>query len=519
MRRHNACMTPGARRIAMPAGSDQPGNAGSLSWVSLLFLLILAGVAIPAEGASSIDFTANITSGTSPLAVLFTDTSSLPVIEDFRRWDFGDGAVEFDSVGTVPHTYLQEGIFTVRLDRTDSEGYHSLIKYDYITVTTPTPTPTTTFTTAPTTSPVTTVTTIIPTTTPVTTAPTTAPTTQPTVQIPSEFFGQATSSGLPVPAGARITARIGSRNAGEVLVDSPGVYGGSGPFDQRLKVYATNEEIAAGPVLITFWLNGAAQAAQTAYFQSGTSQNLALTFAGPTPTPTSTTPVTTVPTTSPVTTATTVVPTTTFTTAPTTPPQTTATTVPTTGPTTLPTTSPTVTPTGVPGITLTFEPGWNHISIPRFLSPGSDSGSIFTSIDTSGRPIWRYNSTIQLYERIYPATHLNATDSIWIYSSSHVTLPLYFSGTQGLVERGLYTGWNGFGILNLTEVPARDALFPVFPSWKYSYGFDPLAQRYEVSIVKGGTGIHNDSRPLIPGRGYWIFMEENVTFRARVPDI
>jgi len=511
-------MNPGDRRLAKPRDSDQRGDVRSFSWISLIILLILAGVAIPAEGASTIDFTANITSGSPPLDVLFTDTSSLPVIEDFRRWDFGDGSVEFDPEGTVSHRYLQEGVFTVRLDRTDSEGYHSLIKYDYITVVAPTPTPTTTPTTAPTTSPVTTVTTVIPTTTPVTTAPTTVPTTQPTVQIPSEFFGQVTSSGLPVPAGARITARIGARNAGEVLVVSSGTYGGPGPFDQRLKVYATNDEIAAGPVLITFWLNDASQAAQTAYFQSGTSQNLALTFAGPTPTPTSTTPVTTSPTTSPVTTATTVVPTTTLTTAPTTSPQTTATTVPTTGPTTLPTTSPTVTPTGVPGITLTFEPGWNYISIPRYLFPGSDSGSIFASIDTSGRPIWRYNSTNQIYERVYPATHLNATDSIWIYSRSHTTLPLYFSGTQGLVERDLFSGWNGFGVLNLTEVPARDALLPVSSSWKYGYGFDPLAQRYEVSIVNGGTGIHNDSRPLAPGRGYWIFMEENVTYRARVPD-
>jgi len=513
-------MNPGARRIAGPACCDHPEDERYFSWVLLIFLLIFAGMAIPAEGASSIDFTANVTSGSPPLVVLFTDTSSLPVIGDSRRWDFGDGAIEFDPAGTISHTYLQEGIFTVRLDRTDSEGYHSLIKYDFIAVTGPTPTPTSTtpVTTSPTTSPVTTVTTIIPTTTPVTTTPTTVPTTQPTVQIPAEFFGQATSSGLPVPPGARITARIGSRNAGEVVVVSPGTYGGAGPFDPRLKVYATNDEIAAGPVLITFWLNEASQAAQTAYFQSGTSQNLALTFAGPTPTPTSTSPVTTTPTTSPVTTATTLIPTTTLTTAPTTSPQTTVTTVPTTGPTTLPTTSPTVTPTAVPGLTLTFEPGWNHVSIPRYLAPGSDSGSIFESIDTSGRPIWRYNSTSQLYERVYPSTHLNATDSIWIYSGSHATLPLSFSGTQGLVERNLYSGWNGFGILNLTEVPARDALLPVYSSWKYSYGFDPVAQRYEVSIVKGGTGVHNDSRTLIPCRGYWLFMEENVTYRAFIPD-
>jgi len=502
--------------VVWPASGTDPLDAKSCLRSLLVLALILAGISAHVQGASSIDFTANVTTGNVPLNVLFTDTSSLPVIDDSRRWDFGDWTVTFDAVGTISHTYQQEGTYTVRLDRTDSEGYHSLIKYDYIIATTPTPTPTPTITTVPTTSPVTTATTVIPPTTPITTVPTTAPTTQPTMQIPSEFFGEATSSGLPVPVGGRIVARIGSRNAGEIQVGSPGSYGGPGPFDQRLKVYATEDEIRSGPVLITFWLEGTIQADQTAYFQSGSSQNLALSFGGTTPTPTQTATPTTAPTTSPVTTSTTVTPTTPITTAPTTTPVTTIPT-PTTGPTTAPTTQPTVTPTWVPGMILTFESGWNQVSIPRYLLPGQDTGSIFSPVNTGGRSIWRFNGTTQQYDRIYPDTHLNPTDSIWIYSTAHILVPLNFAVQQGLVERDLFSGWNGFGSLNLTEVPARDALSPVYPAWKYSYGFDPLLQRYEVSIVKGGYGIHNDSRPFVPGRGYWIFMEENVTYRASIP--
>jgi hypothetical protein len=96
---------------------------------------------------------------------------------------------------------------------------------------------------------------------------------------------------------------------------------------------------------------------------------------------------------------------------------------------------------------------------------------------------------------------------------------LYFAGQQGLVERELFSGWNGFGILNLTGIPSRDALSPVSSSWEYIYGFDPLLQMYEISIVKDGMGTHNDSRLLFPGKGYWVHMGENATFRVFIPDM
>lgn len=489
---------------------------GQYMLLSLLVLALTLIIPVPAgaEGTVIRDFSANVTSGAPPLTVLFTDISTIPVVEDFRRWDFGDGTVAMDPAGVIVHTYVDEGIYTVRLDRTDSEGYHSLIKYAYIAVAIITPTPTPTTTTVPTTSPVTTATTIVPTTP--TTVPTTTPTTQPTVQIPSEFYGQATSSAGPVPPGSSIIAKIGSRNAGNILVATPGLFGGPGPFDERLEVYATTDEIEGGPVIITFWLDGTVPAGQTAHFQSGSAQNLALAFGSVTPTITTTT----MPTTTPSTTVTTVIPTPTATTPPVTTPSTTVTTVvPTTTPTHTPTITPTITPTGTPGLAITCEPGWNYVSFPRVLAPGADTGAIFGSVNTAGHSVWRYNGSAQLYERVYPVTHLSPTESVWVYSSSRAVVYLYFAGQQGFVERPLFSGWNGFGIPNLTEVPARDALHSVNDSWKYAYGFDSQYQRYDVSIVNGGGGSHSDARPLAPGRGYWLYMFNNATFRTIIPDL
>lgn len=497
---------------------------GCILVLSLFFIL-------PASGDGEIieDFTANITSGQNPLTVLFTDISTLPVIDGYRLWDFGDGTMTIDPVGTIPHTYSQEGTFDVKLDRIDAEGYHSRIKYAYITVVVPTPTPTTTpvtttttpiptitVTTVITTTPTTTVPTTTPTTvitTPTTTPTTTIPTTQPTVQIPAEFYGTAYFSGIPVTENSLIVAKIEERDAGEILLVYPGVYGGPGPFDPKLKVYATVEEMSGGQVLITFWLNGTLPAGQTSAYQSGSAQNLTLSFGSVTPTPT-TTSTTTIPTTTPVTTTTTITPTPTQTTWPPTTPVTTTTTV---MPTT--TSTPTVTPTGTSGLALTCEPGWNFISVPRTLAAGADTGAVFSSIDMAGHSIWRYNASVQLFDRIYPATRLYPTDGIWVYSTSRTPLQLRFAPEQGIVERTLFTGWNGFGIIALPNAPARDALSPVDSSWEYLFGFDPLNQTYEISIVKHGAGSHSDTRLMYPGHGYWLYMVRNTTFEAIISDV
>ncbi len=138
-----------------------------------------------------IDFSANTTDGFVPLTVLFTDTSTVPGEVISRFWDFGDGTYVPGPGLSIIHIYTSPGQYSVRMDRTDDEGVHSRIKFDYITAdvlpttgptTLPTTIPTTSPTTIPTTSP-TTLPTTVPTTSPTsqpTTIPTTAPTTSPT---------------------------------------------------------------------------------------------------------------------------------------------------------------------------------------------------------------------------------------------------------------------------------------------------------------------------------------------------
>ncbi|MDN7025300.1 PKD domain-containing protein [Methanoculleus sp. FWC-SCC1] len=78
-------------------------------------------------------FTANVTEGTTPLPVQFSDLSTG---SPFRwRWDFGDGTVSADQ--SPVHVYTSAGTYTVSLTVTSLFGRDTEIKTDYITVTDP----------------------------------------------------------------------------------------------------------------------------------------------------------------------------------------------------------------------------------------------------------------------------------------------------------------------------------------------------------------------------------------------
>ncbi|MDD5189302.1 MAG: kelch repeat-containing protein, partial [Methanoregula sp.] len=79
------------------------------------------------------NFTANVTTGTAPLAVRFTDTSTGS--PDTWNWSFGDGT--FDQSQDAVHTYTTPGTYTVSLNATNALGSNTTTRTNYITVTGP----------------------------------------------------------------------------------------------------------------------------------------------------------------------------------------------------------------------------------------------------------------------------------------------------------------------------------------------------------------------------------------------
>jgi gliding motility-associated-like protein len=100
-------------------------NAYRFSIVCLATLLYLNCMAQPVA-----NFTANITSGCSPLVVQFQDLSiGNPT---FRRWDLGNGTIsnQINPIGT----YFNPGIYTVSLIVKNSSGSDTMTKVGYIVV-------------------------------------------------------------------------------------------------------------------------------------------------------------------------------------------------------------------------------------------------------------------------------------------------------------------------------------------------------------------------------------------------
>ena len=76
------------------------------------------------------NFTANTTSGTAPLTVQFTDTSTGSPTS--WNWSFGDG--KFSTLQNPVHTYASNGLFTVTLTATNAKGSDIITKTNSITV-------------------------------------------------------------------------------------------------------------------------------------------------------------------------------------------------------------------------------------------------------------------------------------------------------------------------------------------------------------------------------------------------
>ena len=158
--------------------------------------------------------------------------------------------------------------------------------------------------------------------------------------------------------------------------------------------------------------------------------------------------------------------------------------------------------------TLTLHIGWNFVSVPRALSPGDDTATIFAAVDTDGHSAFRYDTDNRNWIALTPTDQINPLEGFWIYSTGSATIPLNLSTDPLLppAERTLSTGWNAIGITGTAPATARDALYSVNGQWATLIGYDAATQTFEAGIVNGGSGEYADDRLVHQGRGYWLHM-------------
>ena len=110
-----------------------------ISILAALFAVALTGCPLPAPTGPSAAFSATPVTGTAPLVVQFSDSSSAgSEAITARSWDFGDG--ETSTAQSPSHTYAAAGTYTVALTVTTSVSSDTETKADLIVVTDNSPT-------------------------------------------------------------------------------------------------------------------------------------------------------------------------------------------------------------------------------------------------------------------------------------------------------------------------------------------------------------------------------------------
>jgi len=110
--------------------SNYGGEAANNSDNNGIYLSDLSTITSPLQVA---EFTANVTSGTAPLVVLFT-ASGIDGVSASWLWDFGDGITSKNEMKAT-HTFTKPGTYDVTLKVTGATGNISIGKLGYIRVT------------------------------------------------------------------------------------------------------------------------------------------------------------------------------------------------------------------------------------------------------------------------------------------------------------------------------------------------------------------------------------------------
>jgi hypothetical protein len=166
--------------------------------------------------------------------------------------------------------------------------------------------------------------------------------------------------------------------------------------------------------------------------------------------------------------------------------------------------------------TIDLGTGWNFVSIPRRLAKELNTAAIFTGLDSAGHSIWTYNQKDGGWKDLTAEDRILPLEGYWVYSTGPFTVPLIFSDDPLQVPpvKDMIAGWNMFGFTGNTQASARDSLLSIRNTWTEVIGWDQASQRFETTIVNGGSNEQADSRILMPTRSYWVYVTESCTLAS-----
>lgn len=155
-----------------------------------------------------------------------------------------------------------------------------------------------------------------------------------------------------------------------------------------------------------------------------------------------------------------------------------------------------------PSYTISFDSGWNLISVPVQL-PDNALVNVFQPIADYYQSIWTYeNNEWKWYIENAPPSFndlkiIESGKGYWINMKNESTLT--FMGDQITnTAIPLFTGWNLVGFNSLMEESVEKALLSIVNSCQSVYAYDSEWKQYTVN-----SG-NNSLKKMEPGKGYWI---------------
>lgn len=158
-------------------------------------------------------------------------------------------------------------------------------------------------------------------------------------------------------------------------------------------------------------------------------------------------------------------------------------------------------------------PGWNHVSVPRQLTPGYDTGSIFAGVNSSGHSILVYVNNTAGYRTLAIHDPVVPLQGYWVYSTGAMEVPVRFSEPITSLSRELLAGWSSVGGWMETDLSANETFHTLMTAWSYAVGYDAKTQQYEEPILRGGAGNQSDEQAIRPYQGYWLYCLQNGTYQ------
>ncbi|MBN1166592.1 MAG: PKD domain-containing protein, partial [Methanospirillaceae archaeon] len=162
---------------------------------------------------------------------------------------------------------------------------------------------------------------------------------------------------------------------------------------------------------------------------------------------------------------------------------------------------------------LPLSSGWNQVSIPRYPIVGQDTlGRLFGGINNDGHSIFMYNATTQSWDIPVDTHPVTPLEAYFVYSAEYLDIGIMFAREKPIDGVMLMPRWNLVGYSETNPYEARAFLASLGEAWTFILGFDAESQIYEETIIRDGTGPYSDIRLVFPGKGYWLYCEEEIFF-------